>query len=436
MNQRVEEMVNELFFGVHETEETRNFRDEVLQNCQEHYDDLILQGMGEEEALHEVSESMRGMEEVLDPYREAPDAAFQKVVDALDDMEETFSGVWKEKDARKASDFPQDTLSGEDIEAIHVSVLSTDLLISTSEDQMIHIHNTDRTQGESFTTECKGGTLYIRETPPARSNPGEQSLMSLLTDALSFFSGNTSELELEIPAPWRKTLHVTTGAGDIQLKGHILREVQVVSTSGDLSVTNDAVVEKMHFKSTSGDMHFNGRAEELHAQSVSGDVTLQGECIEADASTSSGDLTLDLERDSMKSLRFHSSSGDLTFTGSTESASMETSSGDITVRGRAERLVISSRSGDLHLVGSSSFVQAETTSGDITLDLDVITDVQFDGNLSSTSGDIHVLLPDNVQSVQCTTSSTSGDCITRKGTSSDAAVRIQATTRSGDIVIQ
>ena len=72
----ISHMVDILFQDVAESEETRALHDELMINCQEHYQDLIASGMPEDEAAAAVMDSLSGMQEVVDQYpRRDPEAA-------------------------------------------------------------------------------------------------------------------------------------------------------------------------------------------------------------------------------------------------------------------------------------------------------------------------------------------------------------------------
>ena len=77
MNQTVKRIVDILFQDVVENEETQALHEELMNNCQEHYQDLIDRGLSEDEAVGEVVESLKGMKDVIAQYpkKETPAAA-------------------------------------------------------------------------------------------------------------------------------------------------------------------------------------------------------------------------------------------------------------------------------------------------------------------------------------------------------------------------
>ena len=68
MNQTVKRIVDILFQETVENDETKALHEELMNNCQEHYQDLISRGLSEDEAVAEVVESLKGMKDVIAQY--------------------------------------------------------------------------------------------------------------------------------------------------------------------------------------------------------------------------------------------------------------------------------------------------------------------------------------------------------------------------------
>ena len=54
MNETVKRIVDILFQDTVENDETRALHEELMNNCQEHYQDLVNRGLSEDEAVREV----------------------------------------------------------------------------------------------------------------------------------------------------------------------------------------------------------------------------------------------------------------------------------------------------------------------------------------------------------------------------------------------
>ena len=90
MNDTVARIVEIMFQDVEMNEETAAIRDEVMNNCQERYNDLVSSGVSEDDAIAAVIESLKGMEDVLAPYkrRRHHHADTYDLDDEMEDLEE------------------------------------------------------------------------------------------------------------------------------------------------------------------------------------------------------------------------------------------------------------------------------------------------------------------------------------------------------------
>ena len=72
MNSSIQGIIDHMFRDTADNAETRALHEELLNNCLEHYDDLIARGMSETEAIDAVVDSLKGMKEVIDEYPKEP----------------------------------------------------------------------------------------------------------------------------------------------------------------------------------------------------------------------------------------------------------------------------------------------------------------------------------------------------------------------------
>ena len=78
MNATICGLIDTLFKDTVDTIETRTMREELLNNCLEHYHDLLSRGLSETEAVDAVVESLNGMKEIIDEYPKKPEAEKEK----------------------------------------------------------------------------------------------------------------------------------------------------------------------------------------------------------------------------------------------------------------------------------------------------------------------------------------------------------------------
>ena len=72
MSASIRGIIDHMFKDTVDNAETRALHEELLNNCLEHYEDLIARGMSETEAIDAVVESLKGMKEVIDEYPKKP----------------------------------------------------------------------------------------------------------------------------------------------------------------------------------------------------------------------------------------------------------------------------------------------------------------------------------------------------------------------------
>ena len=384
MNDMVKLMVDTMFADVAETDETRAMHDELMINCQEHFDDLRESGMSEEDALQAVSESLMGMQEVVDTY---PRKAVGETAPAETE-------ILSEEEAEEVQEaeliFPADALT-----RLRTDLAGHDVTVDLSGDDQVHVFCLTP---EAIECRAEGEVLSVASTglwdaPKAESFSWEKSLDKLaelnLKKIAAFFDRAIQRLNQQVvdPAPVR-----------ISLPKGLEMKLDVNTSAGDIDVTNP-VGRDGSFRSASGDIHVVcnpfQQIDRLFASSASGDIQV--------------------ENGSVDTLELTSISGDVEFTGSGKNARVK------------------SVSGDIRFVGSSESLQASTVSGDTALQIDRMDEGEISAH--STSGSLRIILP-SAEGVLAECSSVSGaiendlpDSLT------DPLIRVSAKTVSGEIYL-
>lgn len=379
MNATVERIVELLFENLEMTEEVSAIKDEVMNNCQERFDDMISEGKDEDAAIGMVVESLKGMDEMLAKYprKEAAQA------DGEDGEREL-------------------TFTTEGLRAINVSIPNRDVTVEPSEDEQVHVICDDvqelkiARQGDNLCMEendCDNDENpqspkkppYFHMSIRGRSINWNVTDLNSLKDMLhelrnGIANGIFSEpaaVTLQLPEHFSPEVRVEVACGDVKVQNVRLSRLNASSASGDIEVElpDDIMLEKVRLESASGDVEAAVYAREVSVQSTSGDVRLEGRM---------------------------------------ENAKINSTSGDTHVQADVAQLRISTVSGDANLVCES----------------DELTSVVG----SSVSGDINLTLPDDVQA-QVTTSTISGDVNNRHHGNGPAVVAVKLNTVSGDINI-
>ncbi len=320
MNQTVKRIVDILFQDTVENDETRALHEELMNNCQEHYQDLISRGLSEDEAVSEVVDSLKGMKDVIAQYPKKTSGASACHEEDEEGESWIFGGV--------------DTL--------RVETSDQDVEVNTSEDGAVHVYCDDP---EGLKAEQNGSTLHITGAKKSEKvghhfefPEGEEiSISSILnmvgkafkTVTMTFQGG--SPIIIEVPEGQMKEIELNSRSGDITCSCAMARKMTARSTSGDVTLQpeTEKTAEKMVVSTVSGDAEVHGSAldgetssmsgsvtvdgvfENLELKSTSGDVEFSGSVLELTAASISGDVTLTVENTTVKQITAKSTSGDV-----------------------------------------------------------------------------------------------------------------------------
>ena len=326
MNQTVKRIVDILFQDVVENEETQALHEELMNNCQEHYQDLIDRGLSEDEAVGEVVESLKGMKDVIAQYPKKSAG---------------FSSFSEDKEEDEGKSF---VFNGAD--RLKVETTDQDITVNPSADGAIHIRCDDP---EGMKAEMVGGEVRVtgekkseKVSSSFQFSEGEEisisGLLNMVGKAIrnvaTTFQGG-APIFIEVPDGQMKEIELNSRSGDIECSCAMARKMTVRSTSGDISL--EPVTEKT--------------AESLLVSTVSGDAEVHGSALEAEITSMSGEVSADgvFENVTMKS-----TSGDVNFTGSVLDLTAHSISGD------AEATIENT---------SLKHVEAKSTSGDVEISL-------------------------------------------------------------------
>ena len=358
MNATICGIVDLLFKDTVDNAETRALREELLNNCLEHYNDLIGRGLTETEAIDAVVESLKGMKEVIDEYPKKQETAEKeepKQEEKMPDPEPVFENTY-------ADDRDRVFETGM-IRKIRSDLRDGDLKVGRSGDGRIHVRCE---YPEKIGCEAAGTLLRIfhnNNQQNTRNDPNlkmeDMSLKGILnfvgkaiSKGFSNMGSDGTTVYLDLPDGMMDELVFNAMSGNITVNHCAGSQMILHSTSGDIEVYSDPEMkaEKMTAGSASGDITFHGDAVRVEMSSISGDVELEGNCVSA---------------------RLKSTSGDVDMTGCAQDVVTHTISGDQTIilrNGDASAIDAGSTSGDIEIhvpkTGSGVHAIIQTVSGD------------------------------------------------------------------------
>jgi DUF4097 and DUF4098 domain-containing protein YvlB len=241
-------------------------------------------------------------------------------------------------------------------------------------------------------------------------------LVVLITAAVVLLAGGASWAVSWLTRETETHTQTLAAASSIEIEGH----------SGDIRVVgsdrSDVRLTTTKHRSIFGRPH-------VRASYSEGRLRLDGSCSEFEIWGADGGCSvsyrLEVPRDVAVRLATHS--GDVSAEDLRGDADLQTRSGDVDVDGVLGKLRLQTRSGDVDVDSSSTDIDADTRSGDVDVRARNATRVRA----QTSSGDVHVSVPDRTYAVQA--QAASGDENVDVRTDARAPRSIDAHTSSGDV---
>lgn len=381
MNQTIKRIVDLLFQDTVENEETNALHEELMNNCQEHYEDLVSRGMSEDEAIGAVVESLKGMKDVIDEYPKKESAS-----DGNDEKTD-------DPNLRMVS------FDACNVEKLRMELTSNEITVESAPVDRITV---DCDEPEKIVVTCENGLLKIRCAASQNdlehfgsffTQPkNDDTLKSYISGILDKVRGalmkvadtidtdiNQPPVRVTVPESFGGELEIANKSGEIRVTGARWRRLSIHSISGGIcaALPADHSVSCADINTTSGDIMLTLNTGRLQTNSISGDISADGVCGTAHLRTVSGDVR---------------------FRGDTEELETNTVSGDaeVMIENRMIRKIqANSVSGDLHIglprdIGSVH-TELNTRSGDRTCRFgDAGQDAELKITVNSVSGDIRI----------------------------------------------
>lgn len=396
MSASIRGIIDHMFKDTVDNAETRALHEELLNNCLEHYEDLIARGMSETEAIDAVVESLKGMKEVIDEYPKKSDvqAAKKEKVNAEQKFEqdtevpEIRMGE-EEKEVPPVEKPSEYVYEASEIRSLKTELKNCDLKIGISGDSRIHVRCEDM---EQILCEKEGSALVVKAVDKAKKSIEEEGrkmasqeftmkgLLSFIGKAIGSVAANISICEdvfIDLPRQALDEMNLNAKSGDIEVKAKMPMKLAAHNMSGDIEIKaiDHGPARIVTLSAMSGEVEFEGNADTATLSSMSGDVEACGLYRNAELRSTSGDVELNGEAEQ---IRMNSVSGDVT----------------VNLRGDAARSI-----------------QVRSTSGDVDISLAVGTDGGVHTSMSTVSGSESCDVPDAGPGakLQIQASSVSGD---------------------------
>lgn len=455
MNPTIVKIIDLMFRGIPETEETNAIREELLTNSQARYEDLIASGLSPDDALGQVLDNLRGMESVLDEYRSGQSrqkvsqpvggegsfafARFEQMAEEIDKRMERF-GDKVEDTAETAFSSVRNALDSA-MQSVRTAMDGLGDSFRSGSDEIPAQSGPSLWQENTRWGEDDEGTLT------AVFQPGQVNRVSfhLVGEDVEVEPSTDGRVHVEINKADEPMFQLGLADGCLSLKRIPRRQSDVQQDmeneeldglGGIFAGIGRALRGVLRIDRTSGDpvrLLLPEGISLVTLQTTSGDIDLSGLTLGGlTAATTSGDI--DVEDTTVTgAAHLTSTSGDVEVSGCTfgETLSLNATSGDIDFSGNALHITANNVSGDTDLQGNLAQVKANSVSGDI----DIRSEMALESvQANTTSGDIEVVLPEQV--IPCVqTNTTCGSVTVDCPTSPTSASAIRLNSVSGDLTV-
>lgn len=400
MNDTVARIVDLMFQELEMNDEVAAIRDEVMNNCQDRFNDLVAAGMSEDDAIAAVVESLKGMEDVLAPHK-------RKVSQPVEAEEAVDDGM-------------QHLIFAADmVRKIDLTLVNEDVQLEASDDDNYHViwdseemplvqatqHNgvlrIERRLGDAVKVKNDGSIEHHhrdRKTDFVRIENGE---FSLNMDGIEVMVQKISDSLKNAFSP--SNFRINIGFGDtaviIRIPEQAMPHVKLLTTSGDVKIENVMLAEM-------------------------------------NVTTTSGDINVELDEDEqLGNVEIHTTSGDVEATLYANKMTVASTSGDVEIDGHVEHLSVNTISGDIDIRADVASISFKAISGDV--DMEFNSDEIREIYGSTISGDIDIDLPSGFGTIGIRTNTRSGDVTTRYHANGvGPVVKGEVTSMSGDITIR
>jgi hypothetical protein len=300
MNASIRAIIDHMFINTVDTPETRALHEELLNNCLEHYEDLLSRGMSETEAIDAVVESLNGMKEVIDEYPKKPGSERQE--EAMPEVHVQQPRA-EEPPQEKPTEYVFDPAG---IRTLRTELKGCDLTVGVSADRMIHVRCEEM---EQIVCDKSGDSLWIKAVDKTKQHIAEagkklnneefsvSGLLNFIGKAIGSVASSITvswNVYIDLPAGCIPEWDLNAKSGDIEVKASLPEKLGIHTMSGDAEVeaADGVIARKVTISTMSGDVKMRGDAERLTMSSMSGDVTARGSYAEAELKATSGDVEL------------------------------------------------------------------------------------------------------------------------------------------------
>jgi len=203
---------------------------------------------------------------------------------------------------------------------------------------------------------------------------------------VEFKGQDSDDFYLEVSIPSQLNLDLSTGGGNISIKGNINGMVELATGGGNIDV-ND-VVDKLSVSTGGGNISVGNVGGETELSTGGGNISVKEVKSKIEISTGGGNISLG-------NIGVSTAGGNISVGKVSGSAELNTAGGNISLDGASGKVEVNTAGGNLNLKNISGSIEANTAGGNIYADL--VPSSNSHSEFNTAGGDINLVLPSDAK---------------------------------------
>jgi len=207
---------------------------------------------------------------------------------------------------------------------------------------------------------------------------------------VEFKGQDSDDFYLEVSIPSQLNLDLSTGGGNISIKGNINGMVELATGGGNIDV-ND-VVDKLSVSTGGGNISVGNVGGETELSTGGGNISVKEVKSKIEISTGGGNISLG---NIGGNAEVSTAGGNISVEKVSGSAELNTAGGNISLDGASGKVEVNTAGGNLNLKNISGSIEANTAGGNIYADL--VPSSNSHSEFNTAGGDINLVLPSDAK---------------------------------------
>ncbi len=259
----------------------------------------------------------------------------------------------------------------------------------------------DVTKGDQFEASISNGNISVsvwnKDQVYIKSvNIDDRDLDNLKLEktdnrvVVKFKGHNSDQFYIEVSLPAYLSVNMSSGGGNIDIKGNLEGKVELASGGGNISLLN--VANKLSISTGGGNIAVGSIEGDAKISSGGGNIVLGSIKGKAEVSSGGGNIAVG---NVSQSAEVSTAGGNVSVGKTSGSVEISTAGGNIKLEGATGKAEVNTSGGNIDLMNISSSIDANTAGGNIKADLNPTAN--SNSELNTAGGDITLILPSNAK---------------------------------------